>query len=46
VALGAVPGAQFGAAVAARLPGERLRLLLLAVIVISAARLWWDVLSR
>ena len=45
VALGAVPGAQFGAAVAARLPGDRLKLLLMAVIVVSAARVWWDVLS-
>jgi hypothetical protein len=46
VAVGALPGAQLGAAVSARLPGSQLKLLLLAVIVASAVRVWWDLLSR
>ena len=46
VTVGALPGAQLGAAVSTRLPGPRLKLLLLTVIVISAARVWWDLLSR
>jgi uncharacterized membrane protein YfcA len=45
VAVGAVPGAQLGAALSLRLPGERLRLLLMVVIAVSAARVWFDVLN-
>jgi uncharacterized membrane protein YfcA len=45
VAVGAVPGAQLGAALSRRLPGERLKLLLFAVIAVSAARVWFDVLN-
>jgi uncharacterized membrane protein YfcA len=45
VAIGAVPGAQLGAALSLRLPGERLRLLLMVVIAVSAARVWFDVLN-
>lgn len=46
VALGAVPGAQLGAAVSRRLSGSRLRLVLVLVIVASAGRVWWDLLAR
>jgi uncharacterized membrane protein YfcA len=45
VAVGAVPGAQLGAALSRRLPGDRLKLLLFAVIAVSAARVWLDVLT-
>jgi len=45
VAVGAVPGAQLGAALSRRLPGDRLKLLLFAVIAVSAARVWLDVLN-
>jgi uncharacterized membrane protein YfcA len=45
VIVGALPGAHLGAAVSTRLPGSRLKLLLLAVIVASAARVWWDLLA-
>jgi uncharacterized protein len=45
VALGAVPGAQLGAALSLRMPGERLKLMLMLVIAVSAARVWFDVLS-
>lgn len=46
VALGAVPGAQIGAAVSRRLPRPHLRLILLLVVVASAGRVWWDLLAR
>jgi hypothetical protein len=46
VALGAVPGAQLGAAVSRRLASSRLRAALFAVVVFTAVRVWWDVLSR
>ena len=46
VAVGALPGAQLGAAVSTRLAGARLKFLLFAVIVASAARVWWDLLFR
>jgi uncharacterized membrane protein YfcA len=45
VAVGAVPGAQIGAAVSQRLAGGWLRLVLFAIIVSTAVRVWWDVLS-
>jgi hypothetical protein len=44
VALGAVPGAQLGALASRRLSGVALKRLLLAVIVLTGARVWWDVL--
>jgi uncharacterized membrane protein YfcA len=46
VALGALPGAHFGAAVSRRLPGERLKILLSVVTIASAARVWWDLLAE
>jgi uncharacterized membrane protein YfcA len=45
VALAALPGAHFGAAVSRRLPGERLKILLSVVTIASAARVWWDLLA-
>jgi len=45
VALGAVPGAQLGAAVSCRLSGDQLKLALGLVIVVIAIRVWWDVLA-
>ena len=44
VALGALPGAQLGALASQRLSGVALRRILLAVIVLTGARVWWDVL--
>jgi uncharacterized membrane protein YfcA len=44
VALGAVPGAQLGALVSRRLPATRLRFALLATVLLTATRVWWDVL--
>lgn len=46
VALGALPGAQLGAAVSRRVAGSRLRWALLAVILLTAVRVWWDLLAR
>ena len=46
VALGAVPGAQLGAAVSRRLSGDRLKLALGLIIVVTAVRVWWDVLTH
>jgi hypothetical protein len=46
VALGAVPGAQVGALASGRLSGAALRRVLLAVIVLTGVRVWWDVLFR
>ena len=46
VALGAVPGAQLGGTLSRRLSGARLRLILGVVVVVSAARVWWDLLHR
>ncbi len=46
VALGAVPGAQLGAAVSRRLSGDRLKLALGLIIVVTAVRVWWDVLTQ
>lgn len=44
VVLGAVPGAQLGAMVSRRFSGRTLRLVLVGVVVLSAARVWWDLL--
>lgn len=46
VALGAIPGAQLGAAVSRRLGPASLKLALLAVVVASGVRVWADVLTR
>jgi len=45
VALGALPGAHFGAAVSRRLPGAQVKILLAVVTIVSAARVWWDLLA-
>jgi len=45
VAIGAVPGAQLGAALSRRLSGSQLRLALGLIIVVIAVRVWWDVLT-
>jgi uncharacterized protein len=44
VALGAIPGAQLGAAASRRISTRNLKLLLAATIVLVAARVWWDVI--
>jgi uncharacterized protein len=44
VALGAVPGAQLGALVSRRLSGEWLRRALFVVVLLTALRVWWDLL--
>ena len=46
VALGAVPGAQLGALMSRRLSGERLRRALFVVVLLTAARVWWDLLRH
>jgi uncharacterized protein len=46
VALGALPGAQLGALVSRRLSGKRLRHVLLVIVLLTAIRVWWDVLRR
>jgi uncharacterized protein len=43
VALGALPGAQLGALVSHRLSGRRLRQALTVVVLLTALRVWWDV---
>ena len=45
VVAGAVPGAQLGALVSRRLPPRALKLVLLAFVVLTALRVWGDVLS-
>jgi hypothetical protein len=45
VVLGAVPGAQLGAFVSRRLTGRSLRRVLFVVILVSAVRVWWDLLA-
>ena len=45
VVLGAVPGAQLGAMVSRRLSGPGLRRVLIAVTLVSAVRVWWDLLG-
>jgi uncharacterized membrane protein YfcA len=44
VALAAVPGAQLGAVVSRRVSGARLRQVLFVVILLTAVRVWWDLL--
>ena len=46
VVAGALPGAQIGSHFSARLPGRVLKLALAAVVVLSALRVWWDLLMR
>jgi uncharacterized protein len=46
VALGAVPGAQLGALVSHRLSGERLRRALFVIVLLTATRVWWDLLHH
>jgi uncharacterized membrane protein YfcA len=46
VVLGAVPGAQLGAALSRRLSPAGLKRVLFIVIMGSAARVWWDLLGR
>ncbi|MBI4592710.1 MAG: sulfite exporter TauE/SafE family protein [Candidatus Rokubacteria bacterium] len=46
VSLGALPGAQLGAAVSRRLPPRSLKLALFLVIVATGLRVWADVLTR
>jgi len=46
VALGAVPGAQLGAAVSQRVAGPHLKITLGVVVLVSALRVWWDLLTR
>lgn len=45
VVLGAVPGAQIGALLSRRLSGTGLRRVLFLVTLVSAARVWWDLLG-
>ena len=44
VALGAVPGAQLGALVSRRVPPAWLRRALLVTVLLTAVRVWWDLL--
>jgi len=44
VALGAIPGAQIGAAVSRRLSASHLKMAFFLVILLVALRVWWDVL--
>jgi hypothetical protein len=44
VALAALPGAQLGALLSRRLSGARLRHLLFLVVLLTALRVWWDLL--
>jgi uncharacterized protein len=46
VVLGAVPGAQLGALVSRRLSGDRLRGALVVVVLLTALRVWWDLLRN
>ncbi|MGH7277015.1 MAG: sulfite exporter TauE/SafE family protein [Candidatus Rokuibacteriota bacterium] len=46
VVLGAVPGAQLGAAVSRRVPPLGLRVALFVCVVVIALKVWWDLLSR
>jgi hypothetical protein len=46
VALGAVPGAQLGAAASQRLAGGALKGILFGVIVLTGVRVWWHVLAE
>jgi uncharacterized protein len=44
VALGAIPGAQLGAAVSRRVSVWHLKLAFAVTVVLAAARVWWDVI--
>jgi uncharacterized membrane protein YfcA len=46
VVVGALPGAQIGSHFSARLSGRVLRIALGIVVVASALRVWWDLLTR
>jgi uncharacterized membrane protein YfcA len=46
VASGALVGAHLGAVVSRRLASAHLRAVLFAVVVLTACRVWWDVLVR
>jgi uncharacterized membrane protein YfcA len=46
VSLGALPGAQLGAYVSRRLPVRALRIALFAVVVVTSAGAWWDLLTH
>ncbi len=45
-AAGAVPGAQAGAYVSRRLSGRRLKQALFVIVLLTAVRVWWDLLPR
>jgi uncharacterized protein len=45
VSLGAIPGAQLGAAMSRRLSGVALKRVLFVVIVLTGLRVWWDILK-
>jgi uncharacterized membrane protein YfcA len=45
VAVGALPGAQLGALVSRRLSGARLRGVLFVIVLLTAIRVWWDLLA-
>jgi uncharacterized protein len=45
VAVGAIPGAQLGAAASHRVSSRHLKLALAITIVLAAARVWWDVIQ-
>lgn len=45
VAVGALPGAQVGATLSHRVTGHRLKWALAAVILVTVARVWWDLLK-
>jgi uncharacterized membrane protein YfcA len=44
VAVGAIPGAQLGAAASHRVSSRNLKWALAVTIVLAAARVWWDVI--
>jgi uncharacterized membrane protein YfcA len=46
VVAGALPGAQIGSHFSARLSGRVLKMALAVVVVVSAVRVWWDLLTR
>jgi uncharacterized membrane protein YfcA len=46
VIVGALPGAQIGSYLSARVSGRVLRAALAVVVIVSALRVWWDVLTR
>ncbi len=46
VALGALPGAQLGALVSRRLSGAWLRGVLFTIVLLTALRVWWDLLRH